>query len=473
MAFRKTTFRNILSLGSYTYTGEVLSFLASIILARLLLPEEYGFVAMIMILTNFAMILTGVGIGSDIVRSNYGYTYHKAITNLSLYIGISLCLVVIAMAYPLSLFYENSKLILPTILISTQFIFKSIVVVQYSLLMKWQRFSLLGRIELSANLISIILMIAMAYLGFSYWALIIPLIIADIYKYLMYNIFTDIRIKLYPLKYTIVAFKHAKSIIGSILGIRIISYWGRNLDNLLIGKQFGEGPLGIYNRGYRFLTLSEKLFESVFGSVLYPSLQKLKEEDGDVIGEYLFFMGIICFLTYPIGTILILFPELLVSILWGPNWMEVAELLPYFGLIIFKQANTTNTETMLKLYYKDFLLFKIGVFNAIITITAIILGSFFSPLMIAKFLAISNILIILPTVVFYGFGKYLKFGFNRIIWLYLPRIIIFIGVFVSVSKNQRSLSIIFIVLYFCHLFLIQRKSLGKLYHLIVQRLRKK
>ena len=102
MSFKKSTFKNIYQIGGFSYVGQVLTFLSSVVLARLLLPEEYGFVAMIMVITNFASILTGIGIGSDIIRSSFGYTYHKSMMNLALYMGIILCLIIMAAAYPLS-----------------------------------------------------------------------------------------------------------------------------------------------------------------------------------------------------------------------------------------------------------------------------------------------------------------------------------------------------------------------------------
>lgn len=472
MSFRKNTIRNIFQLGGFTYAGEALSFLASMILARLLLPEEYGMVAMIMVLTNFALILSGVGIASDIVRSNYGYTYIKSMSNLSMYIGISLFLLVFALAYPLSLFYENPDLTLPTMFIASQFIFKAIVIVQYSLLMKQQRFVLLGKIELSTTILSLILMILMAYLGFSYWSLIIPVIISDIYKYFMYYSFTKISIRVYPVKYSIVAFRHAKSIIGSILGTRIISYWARNLDNILIGKNFGEAPLGIYNRGYRFLDLSRKLFESLFGTVLYPNLQKLKDEEGDVFGEYLFFVGVICLLSFPIAAILILIPQILVRILWGPNWLEVASYLPYFGLFILSQVNTSNAETLFKIFRKDLLLFITGLYYTAVMVVAIVAGSFFSALAIAQLLALAHILLLLPGIVFYAFGREMKMGYKTLAALYVPRILLLTGIFLTEYLNFRPVTFWLMLVYLSHLLFVMRRHLLRMKKLIRERLKK-
>jgi O-antigen/teichoic acid export membrane protein len=471
MSFKKTTFRHIFQIGSYKYAAHVLNFMASVILARLLLPEEYGLVAMIMVVANFARILSGEGIASDIIRSKYGYTYHKSLMNLAIFLGFILCILVILAAWPVALFFGNRELILPTIVLSIQFIFIGINIVQYALLLKKQQYSKLGQIELSSAVLTISLMIAMAWFGFSYWSLIVPVIIAEIFRVYMYYRYTGFKIKFFPLKYPVVAFKYAKSIMGSILGVRIISYWGRNLDNILIGRFFGEASVGIYNRGYKFTDLVSGLFERLFNSVLYPNLQKLKDEDGDVFGEYLFFIGVMCFLSFPISGILLIFPVTLVRILWGPDWLMVAEYLPYFGLAIMSQASVSNTETLYKIYYKDLLLFKIGVFRSIMVVVFIIIGSLFSALMIARMVALVQIIVIIPVTVFYSFGRELGFSKGLLLRLYLPRILLFSAMFITVWKEMDLLTLLLLTLYLIHLLIIQKNDLYRLKAFVMEKLK--
>jgi PST family polysaccharide transporter len=437
------------------------------------LPSEYGFVAMITVITNFASIMSGIGLGAEIIRSNYKYTFHKAMIGLSLYLGIVLCILVMAMAYPIALFYDNNKLILPTMIIATQFMYKAMILVQHALLMKQQKYTLLGKLNLYATILTIVLMILMAYFGFSYWSLIIPLIIADFYKLYIYNKNIKIKIRFYPFKYTRVAFNKSKSIMGSLLGTKIVSYWAGNLDNMLIGKFFGESSLGLYNRGYRFLSLSRKLIDSIFGQVLYPDLQKLKDNKGNVHNEYLFFIGVISFLSFPIGAVLVLIPDLFVRILWGPDWMEVAKFLPYFGLIILTRVNFANADMLFKLFYRETLLFKLGIFNSFTMVVSIVVGILFSATMVARLLALAHILVIMPTTIYFGFMHGIKFNKKTILALYIPRIIILAGILFSVWQNHFIIKVALTVLYFLHLIFAQRNELNRLRNLLVKKIRKK
>lgn len=438
-------------------------------MARLLLPSEYGFVAMILVFTNFASVLSGVGIASEIIRRRVSYTFHKSVMNLSFYVGVALSIAIIALSYPIAQFYGNNALILPTIIISFKFIILSLSMTYKSMILKRQMFSLVGKIELTSNIIANTIMIGMAYWGFSYWSLIFPYIIADIYKLTHFKSYTNIKFRIYKFKYTIVAFQKSKQLIRSILSTRIISYWARNLDNMLVGKIYGESSLGLYNRGYRFLNLTEKLFDSLFGSVLYPNLQRLKDKNGDVFREYLFFVGIISTLSFPVGMILILFPDALVRVLWGPNWMEVAKFLPFFGVLVLSNTNKSNLETIFKVFYKDNLLLQVGIYNSILVVGSIIIGSFYSPIMIAKLLAFTQVFLSLPVIIVFAFGVKMKFSSNILVRFYLPRLFFLAVILVSILLNNLHFTIAGVSLYVISILWLQKNSIGRLKNLVLSK----
>ena len=136
MSFRKSLFKNIAILGGYNYSGQILGFLSSIVLSRLLLPEEYGFVALITVFTGFVSTFSDAGLSYLIVRSDYGRTFHKTIHFLSFVVGVVLFFLVVSIAYPISLFYKDSALILPTMVMAFNFILRSLITVPYGILSK-------------------------------------------------------------------------------------------------------------------------------------------------------------------------------------------------------------------------------------------------------------------------------------------------------------------------------------------------
>jgi len=428
------------------------------VLARLLLPKEYGIVAMIMVFAEFTMIFSGAGIPLDVIRSDYKYTFHKSMANLSLKIGVALFLLLSLLSYPIALFYDNMDLMYPTIFISTQFVFKGMVTVHYALLSKAMKFNYIGKVTLFTNMASAGMMIILAFLGFSYWSLIIPLTITEFLRYFFFSRKTGLRFKIYSWKYTLAAFRTAKSLIGNVTGFKMINYWSRNVDNIMIGKIYGEASLGIYNRGYRFLNLSLKLITRLFGTVLFPSLKSLGDDEKKR-AEYLNTLGIISLINFPVGVVLILFPHTFVQIVWGSNWVRVADYLPFFGLLIMSRTIISTTGNIYVLFNKEKLLFIVGAVSAALIVGAIVWGALQSPLHVAQYYSLCYLALIIPIQVIFGF--ILSFGFNikTMFQFWMPKLICLTGMWFSIWQDYSTITSVLMAAYLLHLLHFQRKEI--------------
>ncbi|MEN8229374.1 MAG: oligosaccharide flippase family protein [Bacteroidota bacterium] len=471
MSFRKNLFKNIIVLGGYTYTSQIIGFLATIILSRLLLPEEYGFVALITVFTGFVKTFSDAGLSFLIIRSDYGKLFQRVIHYLSFIIGVILFLLVALIAYPISLFYNDSALILPTLVMSLNFIFRSLITVPYGLLSKELRFNSLGSLELIGSVIEVLLMILLAYLGFSYWALIIPALIGSIVRIFMYYDKTRLKFKIYKRKYLIAGFRKSKSIIGNLSGFTLLNYWARNSDNLIIGKVYGADSLGIYNRAYRLLTMVTGIMTGLFGKVLYPSLKDLMSKGGNVNKEYMNLLGIISLINYPIAVLLIFFSEPLVILLWSERWILVAELLPYIGVLLLTQTLNSTTGNIFILYSKEKIMFRLGIPINIVLIAAIATGAVFSYVHVLRFYALAFVLVNLPLVMHIGFRRSFGFEMKEIISFWLPKIALSALMIVSIWMEYIWFTIALAAIYLVHLIIRQREDIANGYNLLIRKLR--
>jgi O-antigen/teichoic acid export membrane protein len=470
VTFRKKLFKNILILGGYNYFSQIIIFLSSIVLSRLLLPEEYGFVALISVFTGFVTIFSDAGLSFAIIRSDYGLTYQKALNNLSFYIGVSLFIIMMILSFPIAYFYDDLSLIIPTVVMSTIFIFTAITIVPSAILNKNLEFNYLGKSRFLSSIFSIVLMIIMAYFGFSYWALIIPNVLLQAMQYVFFEYKVRIGFKFYKLSYPIIGYRKTKSLIKNLGSYNIVNYWARNADNLIIGKVYSSYDLGIYNRGYKMLQLTLGLISGLFGTILYPSLKKLKSEGGNVNYEFNNILGIISLLNFPVGAVLILFPELFVRILWGENWLLVAELLPYFGILIIFQTLIGPSGHIFILMEKERMFMKIGVISAIILVLCIIIGAFYSVKLIAISYTIGYMSIIVPVFLFFGFYKTIGFDLKLILKFWLPKLIMAYLIIIFLVLDIDGWLFGLIILYGLHLIYFQRNDIRKLKNLVLIKL---
>jgi teichuronic acid exporter len=468
--FKRTLLKNIITLGGYNYASQIAVFLSSIVLSRLLLPEEYGFVALITVFTGFVTIFADAGLTFAIIRSDYGHTYHRAITNLAFYIGVLLFVIMLILSFPIAYFYKDQSLVVPTMVMSTIFIFGALTVVPGALLSKKLDFNYIGKIRLISNLISIALMIILAYLGFSYWSLIIPNLILQFLQFALFEHKVKIGFKFYRLSYAIIAYRKTKSLMSNISSFNSVNYWARNADNLIIGKFYSVFDLGIYNRAYKLLQLALGLISGLFGTVLYPSLKKFKSEGGNVNEEYSNILGIISIINFPVGAILILIPKFFVLKLWGENWIQVAELLPYFGILIIFQTIVSTTGHIFILLGKEKKFMQIGITTSIILVLSIIAGAFYSVKMIAIFYTLGFMLIIMPVQLYFGFIKTFGFSVSEVLKFWMPKLIIGLAVLAAQLMGKNYWIYGLMTIYAIHLIYFQRHDLEKLQRLVVRKI---
>ena len=431
MSFKKTFLKNVLISGGYNYISQILTFTSSFITARLLLPDNYGIVGLITVFTGFISVFADGGISLAVIKSDYGRSYQKALDNLSLIIGVLLFCITTLLAYPIAWFYSNNDIVLPTIVLAITFIFRSMTIVRMAMLSKKLDFAYIGKVTLVTTTISIILTILLAYNHAEHWSLVIPQVVTSILLVILYESKIKLGFKLYSSKYMIIAFRYTKQTIGSLIGFNLINYWARNSDNLIVGKVYGTGDLGIYNRAYSLLTLPLSLVSGLMSTVLYPSLKKLKFENGDVNKEYLFVLRIISIIVFPITAVLVIFPHQIVSILWGEKWLKVSELLPYFGLLIYSQSILSTSGNILVLFGKERALFFSGLISSIFIISGIILGSIFSIVSIAQYYALFFIILVLPFNLFFIFYKSLQFSLKTTCAFFIPLIVLSLAVWFS------------------------------------------
>jgi teichuronic acid exporter len=470
MSFRKSLFKNIIVLGGYSYSTQIIAFLSSVVLSRLLLPAEYGFVALITVFTGFINQFADAGLSYIIIRSDYKQLFHTTIHFLAITIGVMLAAIVVLLAYPISLFYKDPSLILPTIVISSAFIFRSFNTVPFGILSKELKFNILGRIEMICQLFEVSFMILFAYLKFSYWSLIIPGVFANILRMILYHASTKIGFRLLKRKYLVVGFRKAKSIIGNLTGFNLLNYWARNSDNLIIGKVFGKESLGIYNRSYNILSMVLGVMTGLFGKVLYPSLKNLNTKGGDVNKEYLNTLGVISLLNFPASVALIFFSEPMVRFVWSEKWIQVAELLPYVGILILMQTLNSTTGNIFILKGKERTLMLLGIPTNIVIIGAIAAGAFFSMLHVMRFYTIASVAFDIPMTVYFGFKKSFDFENKVILKFWLPKILLSILLIVSVWTGHTWITIILVALYLTHLLINQQDDILNMFNFVRRRL---
>jgi PST family polysaccharide transporter len=377
------------------------------------------------------------------------------------------------LSYPIAVFFNNMELIIPTIVVSVKFIFDSLTYIPIAILNKKLDFNSIGKIRLSGTTFQIVMMIVFAFMGFSYWSLIIPVIFNPIVQYLLLRRKVKLPIRIYGWRATKRMIYRIRSLMGNLSLNNLVRYWSNHADKVVIGRLYMQSDLGLYNRAFRFVQITNHLITGIFSSVLFPSLKQLIDEKGDANREYLDIVKIITLFNLPVVIILVILPEILVRILWGNDWIGVAPFLPYVGLIITFNSIISTMVPVFLLYGKERNLFLVNLASSMMTIVLVIVGGLFSIMHVIKFLALGYLFFTIPVNIYFGFYRSFGFKIGLMLRFWIPTLMFGMFLFISITCDSTLLKLLIIIFYMGFLFYELRGTAKESLKYLLKRIRKK
>ena len=254
----------------------IIQFVVQIVLARLLAPEIFGVLAIILVVVNILNVLAQSGLGSALIQDNDAdeQAFSTAVW-LSLGFAALLYLLVYFLSGPIALFYGMVDLDLYIRVLSLCIFFNAFNSIQRSYLQKTMNFRSLFLMNLFALIASGIVGIVMAYSGAGIWALIAQTIVQSAIACLVMAILTPLKIS-----FTFSIHK-AKSLFSygwkmCMTGVLATAY--NSVSELIIGKTCTSGDLGLYSQGRKWPIAAIGAITNAVANVLFPALARLKED---------------------------------------------------------------------------------------------------------------------------------------------------------------------------------------------------
>jgi O-antigen/teichoic acid export membrane protein len=301
----------------------VLQVLSAAVLGRLLLPRDFGLLAMVMSVTAFIGMFKDLGLSNAIVQQpkiTHGQVSGLFWINCAL--GLGVALVVAALAPFIAWFYHEPKLLAITLVLSGNFIFSGLSVQHQALLRRQMQFKTTAVIDMVSMASGVATGIVMAGLHFGYWSLVgVQFATRITYCALAW---TNCRWRPGAFQRR-VGLRPMLSFGGHTTGFTILNYFTRNFDNILIGRVLGSAPLGIYSRAYALLMLPGQVNQPL-AAVLLPGLSRLQNNPSEYRKLFLRAVGTISLVTVPIVTFAFFFAHDVILVLLGPRWIVVARI---------------------------------------------------------------------------------------------------------------------------------------------------
>ncbi|NCD09301.1 MAG: hypothetical protein EOL98_07730 [Negativicutes bacterium] len=354
------------------WTSRFLALCITVILSRLLLPTDFGIIAMVTVISSFMNIFADAGIGSSIVQfRNLEHKDLQSLVTLSLLLGLILAGILFFFSPYIAIFYEMQSLQSVAHVMSLGFPFGAIGIVPRGMLQRDMRFRAIAFVEIAAALTGGCVGIWLAYSGHGYWALVA--------QSLLCNLFSSVGLLLsakisFALRCDFYVIKKIICYSGNLTLFSMINYWARNLDNLLLGRMYGSATLGYYNRAYQLMVLPLTMLTSVVTPVLHTSLSENQDDVSIMYAKYLIVLRNISFISIPVMTFAVIMAPEIVYIVWGDQWGQAVPLFTVLGLNGLIQPIMSTTGTVFLARNKAFLLFYGGILSTALLCGGIILG---------------------------------------------------------------------------------------------------
>lgn len=307
-------------------------FFSTIILARLLTPNDFGLVAMV---TTFSLLLQNFGVNGFTEAIIQGKDInHRTISTLfwiNFIISISLTILFILMAPFIAWFYNAPQVKNITIGVAFSIIAGGMYTIHMAILQRTMQFYIASWIIMIAATLSTVLTIVMAWHGCGYWALVTYFVTRP----LMISIGSWFFCRWRPgrfgkIKEILPMLKFAMHTYGNFT----LNYFSRNIDKLLIGWRYAAASLGYYKKAYDLFSLPASQLIVPLSNVALSALSRLINEPDKFRRYYLDSIAIIAFIGMPLSAMLTLAGEDIMLLILGPQWTKAGEIFCYFGASI-------------------------------------------------------------------------------------------------------------------------------------------
>ena len=331
MGLKEKTFTGFLWSSAGTIGNGLVNLLVTIVLARILTPEDFAIVALLTVFVTVSNVIVDSGFSQAIIRDdNPSDTDLSSVFYFNLFLSVLLYAILFAVSPRIAEFYNEPKLIPLSRVIFLIIIFNSFVIIQNATLKQSLNFSKVEKSSVFGSILAGIASVIMAFTGYGIWAIVANMVLMPLLRAIFLWIYSDWR----PV------FKFSFRSIGKYFrfGVflmlnSVIDMVITNLNTLVIGKFYTKNELGYYSQACKLGTYIVTPLTSVINKVVYPIFAKIKNDMTRLIDGYRQILGILIFVTFPIMLFVICNAKNTMVFFFGEKWESSSVYLQYLSIL--------------------------------------------------------------------------------------------------------------------------------------------
>lgn len=377
---RKKTITNLLWRFAERVGAQGVSFIVSIVLARLLMPKDYGMIALVTIFITILNVFVDSGMGNALIQKKDADDLDfSSVFYFNVVVCFALYAVMFFAAGLIADFYNNPGLVPVIRVICLQIVISGLKNVQQAYVSKNLMFKRFFYATLGGTLISAVIGIFCAYIGLGVWALVIQQLTNTGIDTLILWITVKWRPKL---MFSWERLKRLLSFGWKLLVSGLLDVVYNNLRGLFIGKIYTAADLAYYNKGNQFPNLIVSNINTSINSVLLPVMSESQDDKARVKSMTRTAIRTSCYIICPLMMGLAVCAKPIVSILLTDKWLDCVPYLQIFCLAYFFLPMTSANLNAIQALGRSDIFLKLEILKKVLGIVTLIAVIKYGPLAI-------------------------------------------------------------------------------------------
>ena len=322
--------RGVAWVGAARWSTQALTWIATLVIARLLSPSDYGIFSMALLYLGLLALVTEFGLGAAIITiRNLADGQIAQLNTVTVILGVIGCALTCAASFPLGIFFHSPELPAVLIVMALGFVISSFQSVPSALLQKDLSFKFISMIELAKTTSTVVVMVPLAFWGARYWTLVAGALVGN----LVATALTLAHKRHSFARPDWSELSHAFRYSWQVLIARVAWYGYSNSDFLVAGRVLGPVVLGYYSLAWDFATMPIDKVTTLVSSVT-PGIYAAAQENYSALKRYLLKPSeVISLILFPAMAGLALVANDAVHVLLGAKWESA--ILPLQLLSIY------------------------------------------------------------------------------------------------------------------------------------------
>lgn len=388
------------------------SFIISLVLARILMPEQYGIISLVLVFINLANVFVSDGLGESLIQKHDADdTDFSTMFFCSLGVGMILYIILFLTAPFIAKFYNDPAITAVVRVLSLQVPLSAIKTIQHAYVSKHMLFKKFFFSTLGGTIVSGIIGIVMAYKGLGVWALVEQYLVNSVMDLTI--LFITVKWRPY-LRFSLKSAKVLFSFGWKLLAAQFINILYSEIRSLVIGKVYTNSDLAYYNRGNHFPSLIITNINTSISTVLFPAMSKVNGNVDAVKALTRKSMKMTSYVIFPMMVGMIAVSEPMIRLLLTEKWLGCVPFLQLSCIYWMVQPCQTANVQAIKAVGRSDICLKLEVIKKLIGFSFVVATMFISVYAIVAsntlFAFVSVVINIIPNrrLIHYGFKEQIK-----------------------------------------------------------------